>query len=224
MCLYSYYVLLNTEYTFCYTGFMSKRLLLVALGILILVLVVLAAVFLLPKVIKQKNGQNGQKAGEVSIAGLINGAKNQSCDYSFKLAEGEGVGITYVGDGKLRNDLKITYASGNSFEEHAIIDGQTVYLWNSMSKNGSKMAIDLSKDAPTKTGLDRLITPKCASWKGEASKFVLPSGMEFTEVTIGKPFTTAVAPLAATESAPLASPLASPLGSPQPGSPLPSAK
>lgn len=101
-------------------------------------------------------------------------------------------GTVYVASGKMRGDFGGTTPAG-AMEMHMISDGQTMYTWNSMMKGGMKMAVtkpDAGATNPTEAGenpYNQQVSYSCAPWSADASKFIVPTDITFSDFSAMKP-------------------------------------
>jgi len=136
----------------------------------------------------------------MSLKELMTGG-SQTCTYSTLIDEG-GVttGTVYVSNGKIRSDFSITGEENTTIDGSMITDGDYMYTWSSAQPQGIKIAVtEEMKDAAT-TGtssaqssidLDQKIDYRCQPWVSDASMFVPPANITFSEMKIPTDATTA---------------------------------
>lgn len=178
---------------------MSKQLGLI-IGIVAVVLIIVAGVFLLSKkpsssisqeAVNQQLTSSGEStATRGSIKSLLGIGKNETCIVSYPSAEGETKGTVYVSGKKMRGDFTVKDTSGKEIESHMIADEAYNYFWSSAVAQGTKMKIDETVQAtPTPnaqtqgTDLDREVDYKCSSWPVDDSKFVPPANIQFMDIS-----------------------------------------
>jgi len=111
---------------------------------------------------------------------------DQMCTYS----DNGNSGTVYIGSGKTRMDFVAT-SQGKTSNVHSIMDGTTSYTWIDGQGTGYKMAINKSGITPNtgSTSTPQQVDPNkqvnytCSSWSVDDSKFTLPGGINFMDLS-----------------------------------------
>lgn len=119
------------------------------------------------------------------------------CTYTSTDENATTEGITYTANGKVRSDSTITPTNtGIAMSSYSIIDGEYMYSWGGEMPQGMKMKLDAMTEmenmAKTKTETDTQIPKEatlydeaydydCEPWRVDASLFVPPSNVTFTD-------------------------------------------
>ncbi|MEK7514419.1 MAG: hypothetical protein AAB587_01185 [Patescibacteria group bacterium] len=129
---------------------------------------------------------SGMATGKMSMKDLMVSGIAQKCTVDFTTDSSQSSGTVYVANGKTRTDFDTT-ASGVSVKNHMIVDGVTSYVWTSLSNQGMKIVVDtsVSKTSMSNRGLDynQALGYQCSPWTVDASMFVLPKGVTFTDLS-----------------------------------------
>ncbi|MEK7180440.1 MAG: hypothetical protein AAB706_03105 [Patescibacteria group bacterium] len=125
--------------------------------------------------------------GKVSMKDLIVGGKAQQCLISSSNEFSQSSGVVYVANGKVRGDFD-SLSQGVQVQSHMIVDGDYSYIWTSESNQGFKTKIDASTtnsaSQTNQQGIDynQQMDYACSPWSADASFFVLPKGIIFTDL------------------------------------------
>jgi hypothetical protein len=130
-----------------------------------------------------------------SMQDLIGRGKPVKCTYSGEEDDGDKFsGVLYIADNKARQDAK-GEENGKITEVHTIVEDHTVYFWTSANPTqGMKMEIDQTEAELEEFGQDvqeagqdqewqKEFDYKCSKWKIDKSKFELPAGVEFMNIS-----------------------------------------
>lgn len=129
-----------------------------------------------------------------TIAGFLAADKTQKCTFSYKEGTTDASGTMYFASGrKMSGDFK-TVTEGTTTNGNMIIAKNTQYFWTPDTNKGVKIELTSVEannegDAPgtTSTGqgldLDKNYDFKCSSWTLDESKFVVPSNVEFMDLS-----------------------------------------
>ncbi len=120
-----------------------------------------------------------------SMKELVASGVSQKCD--FYEPQSETSGTIYVAKGKVRGDFMSETQSG-TFVGHMISDGTTVNTWMEGMNQGFKSSFTTTEGTPagdSQQGLDpdKKTDYKCSKWSADESKFQLPSGVTFTDMS-----------------------------------------
>lgn len=136
--------------------------------------------------------QSANSATETSvetgtIKSLVAAGKTQQCTFSSKEDATQSSGTMFFANGKMRGDFNTT-TENVKVASHMIYDGSTSHFWTDGSTTGFKMTLDENAKADANTqsqGLDpnKNFEFDCKSWSADNSKFDLPSGVQFTDLS-----------------------------------------
>lgn len=124
-----------------------------------------------------------------SLSDLIGMGSAQECTYQD--LDTQTSGTAYIADQKVRTDFT-TVASGDMVGSHAVFDGDKIYIWMDGQTSGFVMtpeenvAVDTTSSDNTVTNsvnLNREIDYNCSNWSVDNSKFELPSGVDFQDLS-----------------------------------------
>jgi hypothetical protein len=135
---------------------------------------------------QESTGVMSQKQSLRSLLGL---GTSQICEFSDNASGSSGK--VYVSSGKMRGDFA-TVVNGEVTSSHMYSDGQTMYIWMEGSEMGYKNSIASAETPavnPTGTqtsanfDINQQVDYKCQSWTADESMFILPSGVEFKDLS-----------------------------------------
>lgn len=177
---------------------MNKK---IAIGVgVIIVIALLAGFFMRNKNTAEVKDNMGKTLPEQEAAqpqgmqntlkGLLGLGQSQTCTYN--VGEGLGTSTVYVAGGKMRTDTLVKTGTSD-FVSHTIMDGQSVYSWMDGQKTGYKMDFasmqgntmkgDVNNSGQANIDPNKQFDFKCSRWSVDNSKFALPTGVEFTDMT-----------------------------------------
>lgn len=131
--------------------------------------------------------QEQSKASPSGVTGTLKSlfGKNQSCTITYP--NNGGAGTVYVSGQKFRGDFTTKTAEGKETTSQVVSDGVYTYVWSSESPTGIKMKIDATSPAASaQTGnfnLDQEVGLNCSPWGVDASKFIVPANIQFTDIS-----------------------------------------
>jgi len=116
----------------------------------------------------------------MSLADLANSSSSQTCTFT----DASGTGTVFVASGKVRADFS-SMEAGKAVGGHMILDNGTSYLWLDGQTTGFKSKISATSNPTGQQGLDanQKLNYNCQSWSADASKFALPTGVTFTDMS-----------------------------------------
>ena len=144
-----------------------------------------------PAVAVEEHTGRGDERFTGTVTDLLKGGKNLKCTFSRTddnaTIEGE---VFVANDGRLRGDFSMTQPQFGTINAHVIRDGEYNYTWGMpMMQGGLKTPID-DDGKPIKTddksGPDfdnEAMEYTCKTWRVDASKFALPDGVEFQDIS-----------------------------------------
>lgn len=110
----------------------------------------------------------------------------QQCSFSDDVGN---KGTVYVADKKIRGDFSTT-VENNTTNGHMIVNENTAYLWIDGQTTGYEMSMDVVNKAAgtnintaSQIDLDKKIDYDCKSWNVDASVFILPTDIKFTDLS-----------------------------------------
>ena len=131
--------------------------------------------------------QEQPKASPSGVTGTLKSlfGKNQSCTITYP--NNGGSGTFYVSGNKFRGDFTVKTAGEKETTSQVVSDGVYTYIWSSESPTGIKMKLDVtSPTASAQTGnfnLDQEVSLNCSPWGVDASKFTIPTNIQFTDLS-----------------------------------------
>src|SRR3989344_4779890 len=172
---------------------MLKQLPLIAGGIGVIIVVAVVAFLVMgnkasqtpsetPTAVESETDQTNAN----TIRGLLGLGKNVTCTFENTDDTGNtSSGTIYVAGDKMRGDFNNSGPAG-AFEGHMIRDGEYAYSWSTLVPQGTKFKLD-QEDAGEKdeknVDLDKQVDMYCQSWSVDNSKFSLPDGIEFQDIS-----------------------------------------
>lgn len=125
-----------------------------------------------------------------TLKGLLGMGQSQTCTY--EVGEGLGTSTVHVASGKMRSDTTVKTGQTEVIS-HTIMDGQTTYSWMDGQKMGYKMDFaamqgntmkgDVNNSGQANIDPNKQFNFKCSSWSVDNSRFTLPAGVEFNDMT-----------------------------------------
>ncbi|MEN9649742.1 MAG: hypothetical protein RL094_709 [Candidatus Parcubacteria bacterium] len=131
-------------------------------------------------------------SGKMTLKGLFALGKNTQCTFSKTGAEGKTSGTVYINGTNMRGDFVTTpIVQGKAQKEidaHMIRVNSDVYVWSSdqiAQGLGIKISVANVLDAESKNqsfvNSNEPFDYTCADWSPDATKFVLPTTIKFTD-------------------------------------------
>ncbi len=129
-----------------------------------------------------------------SMQDLLARGQSVKCTYGGETDDGDKFsGTLYIADNKARQDAE-GEENGEIIEIHTIIDDRWVYFWTSHDPSkGMKMHIDQTEQELKEFSEDvgeadqqewqKDFSYKCSKWKADKSKFELPNGVSFMDMS-----------------------------------------
>jgi hypothetical protein len=131
----------------------------------------------------EENEETEEGAFSGSFRQLLASQTSQEC--TFQDAEGNG-GTVAVANGNMRGDFTSTI-NGEMTNSHMIVRDNTVYTWADGMTTGFQLSLDATAEADAEAGesvdLDREVDYECHPESVDASRFDLPEGITFTDVS-----------------------------------------
>ncbi len=130
-----------------------------------------------------------------SLEDLINQSKSLKCtwQYTDPQNQSQGQGEIFVSGKKFSGSTTIQVPGQNPITSEMISDGQWLYQWGGPLAQGVKMNIselqDMGSDQTNDQAqsayktLNQQYQYHCQAWTPDQSKFQLPSGVKFTDLT-----------------------------------------
>jgi uncharacterized membrane protein len=149
-----------------------------------------------------KTTNTSDTGGKKSVDSSTSSGVSLKCTFSQK--ETESSGTLYLNGPKQQRTDTLSLIGGNSAQGHIIYDGEYVYMWTEwIEKDGRKMVTgtkSASKDVNAMADqaqsqfqkadnlaqvieLNKQHNIDCSPWVVDESKFILPSGVEFIDIT-----------------------------------------
>lgn len=121
---------------------------------------------------------------------LMTSGKSMTCDYRSQKEGADHQGTLYFQQGKMRGDFRVTEPGSGTYDGHMVQDGSGwMYMWGGpMGENrGTKVRVDAHKgrSGQRNEGFDTQeeMDLDCREWRPEASKFEVPSTVEFMDLS-----------------------------------------
>lgn len=131
-----------------------------------------------------------------SLKDFLSSSETKKCTFSSEDANSLTEGMTFIANGKVRNDSKTTIKKTNTtMTNSSIVDGGVMYAWGSEMPSGIKMDLSTMEAMKTKAGAST--APKntptqaadfetahdynCNSWSVDQAVFVPPTHITFTD-------------------------------------------
>lgn len=140
----------------------------------------------------EQNDSSRPESFSGSMQDLMALGSSIKCTFSGTDEGTEYSGVLYAAGKKARQDVEVI-ANGEKVETHVIVDDRWTYMWSSMNQhNGMKMYIDLTDEELRELGeeannaysdQEKEYNFQCLPWIVDSSKFVLPSDVEFTDLS-----------------------------------------
>jgi hypothetical protein len=122
------------------------------------------------------------------FAELVRAGGSFECTFEYKDETNESSGKVYMTAGaeRLRGDFNITDSQAGAMEMHVIRDGGYNYLWGSTMPQGIKTAVTANEmlfEEGDNSPVDENVDYECRRWNVDGSKFSLPAGVEFQDMS-----------------------------------------
>src|SRR3989344_382 len=125
-----------------------------------------------------------------SLRSLLGLGKNVMCTFESSADGATSSGTVYIAsNGNMRGDFKMGAGAGVQSSSMMVKDGYS-YVWSGGSDQGIKMAASADAaaqagaegEAKQSVGLDEQVDYSCSGWTMDASKFMMPAGVEFIDL------------------------------------------
>jgi len=122
-----------------------------------------------------------------TIVGLLSGGKTVTCAITYP--NDKGTGTVFVADKKFAGDFNMKDAAGKAITAHIISDGTDIYIWSSAMTGGIKMNLAAAKSAATNAqnnqtvNINQNVSMDCGAWTADASKFIVPTNITFSDMS-----------------------------------------
>jgi hypothetical protein len=124
-----------------------------------------------------------------SLRDLLTQGLPQKCTFSMENTTGSGTGMIVISGGKVRGEITSTI-DGQTTLTHMLVDGTTSYIWMGDNTTGFKMSIDPKTITPAPNqpksaafDPDKSVNYNCTPWVPDASQFVLPANVTFSDLS-----------------------------------------
>ncbi len=124
--------------------------------------------------------------GNGSLRSLIARNKDVVCTVSTTHSSGSSEGTLYISGGMMRGDFTVKSTNAATMESHMIQNAGTMYMWS--GSEGVKMDTTASGNAQASAqtqssiDLDQNYGYDCKDWSKDASKFSVPSTVNFMDL------------------------------------------
>lgn len=129
---------------------------------------------------------NQEQGQMLSMKELMASNASQQC--TFAEPQSDTSGTIYVSGGKVRGDFETKSESG-TVSGHMIADSSTVHTWMDGMSQGFKASFDVAATADKNMEAQQSLNPdkkldyRCSPWQADRSKFELPAGVTFTDMS-----------------------------------------
>jgi len=122
------------------------------------------------------------------FADMVRSGRSYQCTFEYQDETNESSGTVYMTGGaeRLRGDFDITDSQAGAMEMHMIRDGGYNYLWGSTMPQGIKTAVTANEmlfEEGDNSPVDENVDYECRRWNVDESKFSLPTGVEFQDMS-----------------------------------------
>ena len=122
-----------------------------------------------------------------NLKSLLGVGRNTNCQIVYP--DQSGPGTVYVGGSKFRGDFTVK-VDAKDMVSHMISDGTYMYIWSEGTPQGTKIKVDtFQNSSPNPSGkaqavdLNQQVNLNCSDWTVDQSKFILPTGVTFTDLS-----------------------------------------
>ena len=135
-------------------------------------------------------------ANNTTLAGLLALGQNLRCSFNTNetSTETSTQGTFYVSNGNVRGDFVVKSADGKENQMSMIRNGDESYIWGPSLPTGIKMKLSLdqftkNQQASQFANVNQKTNYNCIPWNVDASLFIPPANVTFTDVTSMIPLT-----------------------------------
>lgn len=130
---------------------------------------------------------NAVAGGMMSIKGLLGLGKSLTCTFSDATSTAKTTGTVYIASGKVRGNFTSNVTNVGEVKSYMISDGQEVYIWSDMMKQGFKMKVAASQQTKPNPDavapdINKELNYSCNPWTADASVFVPPASVTFMDM------------------------------------------
>lgn len=175
---------------------MNKK---IGIVVAVIVLVLLAGYFAMNRQktasVKDTKGETPKEETTVkssteqqSLKGLLSNYTDKMCTFNDGQQGSVYSGTVYVGNGKMRGEFTVT-VNNQTTKSSMISDGKTGYMWTDGQNMGYKMDLSVASQESIEKAQKQAIDQNknynfsCSNWNVDESKFNLPSGIEFKDLS-----------------------------------------
>lgn len=122
-----------------------------------------------------------------SLRALMHGGKSVQCDYNYESEVGGVVaGTVFVDEARIRGDFDMEQ-NGAVYESHMIIKDNIMHTWTFSPQGTHGVQFEIPEEGAASNdgavSLDQELTYTCIDWRVDESKFVIPTDIEFRDMT-----------------------------------------
>jgi len=128
-----------------------------------------------------------------SLNDLLAQNVSQQCTYSYTDEKmGKTEGVMFIANGKVRGSFSLTDLKGAVTTGNMINDGSFSYTWDDSTKTGMKIAMteelkkmgeESAQENSQVAEMNKKTDYRCKLWVADASKFVPPTDIQFTDLS-----------------------------------------
>ncbi len=120
-----------------------------------------------------------------SLKDLLENTGSQQCTFTHDLDGTTSSGTVYIANKQMRGDF-VSVVNGQNTNSHMIVKDDTIYVWTETMKQGFKFTVDKATEASVNANqknvdINQKLDYDCGSWTPDASKFALPTDIEFKD-------------------------------------------
>lgn len=134
----------------------------------------------------------GMATGKMSMKNLVAAGVSQKCTFNESNDISQSSGTVYIANGKMRGDFD-SMAQGIAVKSHMIVDGEYSYVWTPDTNQGFKMSITAGESTGASgssvtqgqqtVDYNQELAYSCEPWTADSSRFSLPSGVVFMDMS-----------------------------------------
>jgi hypothetical protein len=124
-------------------------------------------------------------AAPQSLHDLVAQNKPLTCTFSTTSPQGTVSGTMYIANGKVAGDFITPGPNSATIQAHMIVRDETSYMWTSLNSTGFKTLVTKVNGQEHSNSVDYNTKGNfsCQAWTPDESKFTLPKGINFQDMT-----------------------------------------
>jgi hypothetical protein len=121
--------------------------------------------------------------GKGSLKSLLALGRDLTCTFKNDAESGEVYGTVYVSGEQMRGDFQTKLTGDDKMESHLIRTDGMMYMWSGNQGTRFKEAASPADDSNQSIDLDNDVDYDCKRWSVDSSKFEVPGGITFTDLS-----------------------------------------